>query len=518
MRRLVVASLLCDTGSLVALRLSNMPTRRTILHSLALTTGAALTRTLPALALDLSDAAIARDPMRPQYHLLPEHGWMNDPCGPLYWKGRYHMFYQYNSEPVSAVKLWAHATSSDMIHWHREPVALAPTPGGPDADGCWTGTAAIVDGKPTFLYTGVVKSTAEQATLRDGDTYLHESVCMAIAEDDDLRHWRKQPQPVIPAPPAGMKVAGFRDPSPWRDQGTGQSNKDHWNLIVASGERTVGGMVLLYTSADFHRWEYLHPMARGRWNGKQTDVVGSGEMWECPDFFPLDGKHVLIHSSEGKTIWQIGTLDMATMLFHAESEGILDHGAYYAPKSQLDAHGNRILWGWITDTRPQAEYAAAGWSGMMSLPRRLSIVSGQLVMEPAPEIATLRTKPRTGDAVKRLPSAAQEIRLTFDPGSEPMLDMSFIDHQGAALLLRNSLQQQSNVVRVGNTEVSLQNDLPLDLHVFLDHSVAEIFINHRHTITQRYYTRTPMEPAVAITLGGNWSITQQQAWSLTSIW
>ena len=492
-----------------------MPTRRTILHTLALTTGAALTRKLPAL--EISEAAIARDPMRPQYHLLPAHGWMNDPCGPLYWKGRYHMFYQYNSEPVSAVKLWAHATSPDMIHWHREPVALAPTPGGPDADGCWTGTAAIVDGKPTFLYTGVVKSTAEQATLRDGDTYLRESVCMAIAEDDALQHWRKLPQPVIPAPPAGMKVAGFRDPSPWR-------NQDHWNLIVASGERSVGGMVLLYTSTDFHHWQYLHPMARGTWNGKQTDVVGSGEMWECPDFFALDGKHVLIHSSEGKTIWQVGTLDTATMLFHAESEGILDQGAYYAPKSQLDAHGNRILWGWITDTRPQAEYAAAGWSGMMSLPRRLSVsrssgTNNQLVMEPAPETASLRNAPRTGSAVKRLPTAAQEIRLKLEPGtgSDP-LEQSFVDNQGAAILLRSDPHQQPGTARIGEKEISGIASGPLDLHIFLDHSAAEIFINHRHAITQRYYKRDTMEPAVAITVGGNWRIEQQQAWSLKSIW
>ena len=363
-------------------------TRRQVLAGLALTTGAAFTRKLRAF--NLTDAQIARDPMRPQYHLLPTHGWMNDPCGPIYWKGRYHMFLQYNSEPVSAVKLWAHATSSDMIHWHREPIALAPTSGGPDADGCWTGTAAVVDGKPTFLYTGVVNSTPDRATLVDANPPLRESVCMAVAEDDALLHWRKQPQPVIPAPPAGMKVVGFRDPSPWR-----QGND--WYLIVASGERGAGGRVLLYRSADFRHWEYLHPMAQGKPNGKQgTDPVDSGEMWECPDFFPLDGKHVLIHSTERRTLWQIGTLDTATMLFHAESEGLLDHGAYYAPKSQLDAHGNRILWGWITDTRPQVEYAAAGWSGMMSLPRRLSIDNNQLVMEPAPEAASLRTKPRTG--------------------------------------------------------------------------------------------------------------------------
>jgi beta-fructofuranosidase len=489
-----------------------MPTRRTVLSGLALTTGAALTHKLAAL--DLSDAQIARDPMRPQYHLLPADGWMNDPCGPIYWKGRYHMFLQYNSEPVSGVKLWAHATSSDMIHWHREPIALAPTPGGPDAQGCWTGTAAVVDGKPTFLYTGVVNSTPERATLGDANPPLRESVCMAVAEDDSLLYWRKQPQPVIPAPPAGMKVVGFRDPSPWRAG-------DYWYLIVASGERGAGGRVLLYRSTDFRHWEYLHPMAQGKPNGKQgTDPVDSGEMWECPDFFPLDGKHVLIHSTERRTLWQIGTLDPATMLFRAENEGLLDQGAYYAPKSQLDAHGNRILWGWITETRPQAEYAAAGWSGMMSLPRRLSIANGALLMAPAPEIASLRTAPRTGDAVKRLPSAAQEIRLTLQPAQEQQtkLEHSFVDSQGAAILLRTDPQQSPGTVRVGDKQIDRIDKGPLDLHSFLDHSVAEIFINHRQVITQRYYQRTPMEPAVAITLGGNWRVTTQQAWSLKSIW
>jgi beta-fructofuranosidase len=310
-----------------------------------------------------------------------------------------------------------------------------------------------------------------------------------------------------------MKVVGFRDPSPWR-QG------DHWNLIVASGERGAGGRVLLYRSADFRHWDYLHPMAQGKPNGKQdTDPVDSGEMWECPDFFPLDGKHVLIHSTERRTLWQIGTLDPATMLFHAESEGLLDHGAYYAPKSQLDAHGNRILWGWITETRPQAEYAAAGWSGMMSLPRRLSIANGQLVMAPAPEIESLRTAPRTGSAVRRLPTAAQEIRLTLEPTTTAAaFEQSFVDNQGAAILLRADPQQSPDTVRVGDHELSGVGKGLLDLHIFLDHSVAEIFINQRHAVTCRYYARTPMEPAVAIALGGRWRVTQQQAWSLKSIW
>lgn len=491
-----------------------MPTRRHILAGFGFAAGAAFTRRL--CALDLTGAQIARDSMRPQYHLLPVRGWMNDPCGPIYWKGRYHMFHQYN--PHAAVwgdMHWAHATSPDMVHWRREPIALAPTPGGPDQDGCFTGTAVVSDGKPTFVYTGVRKVPPEQATLRDGNSNLRETQCLAVAEDDALLHWRKLPQPVIDAPPAGMEVTGFRDPSPWRDEKDGQ-----WYMVVASGQRGVGGSVLLYKSSDLRSWQYLHPLAQGRWAGKTgANPVDTGEMWECPDFFPLGGKHVLIHSTEGKTMWQIGSLDRAAMLFHAESEGILDHGAYYAPKTQLDARGNRILWGWIPETRPQAEYAAAGWAGMMSLPRRLSIADGQLVMEPAPEVASLRIGQRTGSAVRRLTSAAQEIRFTLQPDStESPFEQSFTDTQGAAILLRADSHQQPGTARIGDKEIAGIAPGQLDLHIFLDHSVAEIFINHRQAITSRYYQRTAMEPAVAITLGGNWRITQQQAWSLKSIW
>jgi beta-fructofuranosidase len=504
---------------------TRLTTRRTVLTGLALTTGAALTSSLPAISHEAPAAQKPTDPMRPQYHLQPARGWMNDPCGPIYWGGRYHMFFQYN--PHAAVwgdMHWAHAVSPDMIRWHRQPIALAPTPGGPDQDGCFTGTAVVANGKPTLLYTGVQKVPTDQATLRDGNSNLRETQCLAVAEDDALLHWRKLPKPVIAAPPAGMEITGFRDPSPWRastarSDGQSEEKDGLWYMVVASGQRGVGGNVLLYKSPDLRQWQYLHPLAEGKWSGKPgANPVDTGEMWECPDFFALEGKHVLIHSTEGKTMWQVGMLDRDTMLFHAESEGLLDHGAYYAPKTQLDARGNRILWGWIQETRPQAEYSAAGWAGMMSLPRTLSIANGALRMAPAPEVASLRTGARTGAAVKRLPTQAEEIRLSLEPATEPMFDQSFVDRQGAALLLRSVPQQSPNIVRIGDTELTVANDLPLDLHIFFDHSVAEIFINERQAITHRYYQRTPMEPAVAIVLGGNWRLTRQQAWSLKSIW
>ena len=114
-------------------------------------------------------------------------------------------------------------------------------------------------------------------------------------------------------------------------------------------------------------------------------------MWECPDFFPLGKKWVLLYSTAGSVFWEVGDLDPKELVFHSQTRGILDHGAYYAQKTQLDAKGNRILWGWITEKRPDPELLAAGWAGCMSLPRTLKIADDNtLEMEIAREVRSLR--------------------------------------------------------------------------------------------------------------------------------
>ncbi|HMD20740.1 MAG TPA: glycoside hydrolase family 32 protein, partial [Alloacidobacterium sp.] len=117
----------------------------------------------------IAAADLAHDTNRPQFHLLPAANWMNDPNGPIFWKGKYHMFFQYN--PHAAVwgdMHWAHAVSPDMVHWQHLPVALAPTKGGPDGEGCFSGSAVVFNGVPTFLYTGVKSVSLPEATLSDG--------------------------------------------------------------------------------------------------------------------------------------------------------------------------------------------------------------------------------------------------------------------------------------------------------------------------------------------------------------
>ena len=228
-----------------------------------------------------------------------------------------------------------------------------------------------------------------------------------------------------------MRVTGFRDPAPWREPSLAGGQ---WPAAVGSGTKEHGGCVLLYKSPDLQTWEYLHPgsLVAQPQEGGATNPVDSGDMWECPDLFPLGNKHVLIYSTQGKVFWKTGELDPKDLVFHEQQSGMLDYGSFYAPKTQLDKSGTRILWGWIQETRPEAEFSASGWSGLMSLPRVLSIAAnGRLNIAPAPIAEKLRKheqklrltplKPGSKELIAdtHLKDACGELLCIVKPGSEP---------------------------------------------------------------------------------------------------
>ena len=466
-----------------------------------------------ALGLATTPAAgpnIAQDPLRPQYHLLPPHNWMNDPNGPIWWKGKFHLFYQMN--PHAAVwgdMHWGHAVSPDMVHWSHQPIALAPTPGGPDSDGCFSGSAVVYHGVPTVLYTGIRQAPPAQSTIREGKPTYRETQLLATALDDNLLHWRKQAAPVIAAPPPGMNVSGFRDPCPWQEN-------DGWYLAVGSGQRGVGGAVLLYHSPDLRHWEYLHPLVEGRASGHAgPNPVATGEMWECPDFFPLGKHHCLLYSTSGAVFWTIGDYDRNTHRYTPRQQGVLDHGAYYAPKSFLAPDGRRILWGWIQETRTQAEYAAAGWAGAMSLPRVLDVdAHGNLTMTVAAEVELLRQvqiqqslNPSTQSI--RFSSLHQEFELRLAPQTSAATVRLLAAGKPAWEL---HLDNAAHTARSGGRSMplpALAADAPA-LRLFLDASVIEAFLGSAQALTSRCYTLQPGNTELEITLdaGGSGSITQ----------
>ena len=443
-------------------------------------------------------ARLAADPLRPQYHLLPAANWMNDPNGPIFYRGRYHMFYQYNPNGAFWGSMhWAHASSPDMIHWRHEPVALAPTPDGNDRDGVFSGSA-ILDGEtPTVIYTGVLPPTSpSEITLDDGHHKWREVQCLATSKDPDLRSWQKLPKAIISRPP-DVAITGFRDPCVWRE------GRD-WLLALGSGIKGKGGTVLLYQSSDLRNWTYLHPLIEGQGTGHPTrNPVDNGEMWECPDFFPLGDHHVLLYATMGKVLWKTG--HYRDRRFTAENEGVVDFGAYYAAKTMLDAIGNRILWGWIPETRPETQYRKAGWAGLMSLPRSLSIGSvGGLEMRVAGEVERLRRDHMRVDhpdraekakslAAIRIRDLTAEVKVDLAAGRDFLLRLRSEKGEAFAEVAYERTRPKAKL-RVNSTTAEFQTGNPISLRVLLDGSSLEVFANHTVVITARVYTvpRSPL--------------------------
>jgi beta-fructofuranosidase len=489
-------------------------------------------RLLAPVFASVSPGDLATDPRRPQFHLLPAANWMNDPNGPIFWNGNYHMFYQYNPNGAFWGDMhWGHAISRDMIHWKHLPVALAPTPGGPDADGVFSGTAVVRDGVVCMLYTGVVSAPESEATIRDGAHSMRESQCIATSNHPELRTFIKQPAPVIAAPPAGMKVSGFRDPSPWR-------HGDECYMTIGSGIPRQGGAVLLYRSRDLMHWDYLHLLAQGEMGPiSAANPVDSGDMWECPEFFPLGNKHVLIYSSEGKVFWESGEFDTKELVFHREHGGVLDYGTFYAAKTQTDKDGNRLLWGWISETRPLEEYRASGWAGMISLPRVLTLnADGQVAMSVSREASQLRKReqtltPTVDEAARRrdmggmvVKGCSGEILCTMRRTKTPF-ELTLVSPaatgQGAGqwLSLRYD-PAHPGLLEIEGKGVAIQSGSSdeFEFHFYIDGSVIEAFVNRTVAWTKRFYYPGSVAPDVQVRVEeGVMNLSSLTVWQLSPI-
>jgi beta-fructofuranosidase len=440
------------------------------------------------------------DPHRPRYHFLPPPAWMNDPK-PFYWNGEYHVFFQYcPGSPVSGLKHWGHAVSSDLVHWRELPVALTPTPGGPDKDGCWTGCVVRDEAAGCFriLYTGV----------------WPQAQCLAWS--GDLLTWEKHPvNPVIPESqqPTGFGQT-FRDPQVWWE-------RDGWTMIVGGVAPGVGGAPFLFRSADLVRWEYRHPL-----------YVGPAARDECPDFFPLDGpggpRHVLL-SSRIETAWAIGRYE--ELRFHPESSGTTDDRLFYAAKTLLDGQGRRLLFGWIREDRPQAAYAAAGWAGVLSLPRVLSLLpDNTLGMEPAPELEALRGRHWSRDdlglggglGTPHTAEGGQRTEVAFEVPNGDRIEIAVRFRLGDAgavgLVVQGSdeILYDTAALRLAGRPLALAPGEPLSLRVFVDRSVIEVFANGRVCKTIRTYhgPDDDLHTVKLVTRGGDAAVESLDVWEL----
>lgn len=449
---------------------------------------------------------------RPGCHLSAPRGWINDPNGPIWWRGRYHLFVQRNPRaPVWAPEIsWGHAISSDLVHWAQVEDALAPSNEGPDSGGCWSGCIVDDGGVPTAVYSGLRRMTDFGA----------ETVCLARG-DDELGRWAKDGRnPVLAGPPAGLDLVAFRDPFVWREQ-------DAWTMVIGAGLRDGGGAVLRFSSADLVEWVYDGVLLD---EAALDSPLARGRAWECPQLFALGDRHVLLLSVQGADAHQ--TLHTLAVVgghedgrFEPEHVERFDYGAdLYASATMLDPDGRRLAWGWSWEARDEAAALEQGWAGVITLPRVLTLRrDGRLGIAPAAELEALRgaherhaARPLDGELVPGLrgdrlelaatiaPGGAAAVRLLVcaSPGGEERTAVEW-DRATGMLSVDRSLSSLDPRAAGGRHSASLDlSDGELELRVFVDTSIVEVFANGHLALTERVYPTREDSTGVSLSSDG----------------
>lgn len=352
---------------------------------------------LSVLRASKSSSLAPPETYRTAYHFQPVKHWMNDPNAPLFYKGYYHLFYQYN--PKSAVWgliMWGHAVSRDLINWvHLAGAAIYPDEWY-DVNGAWSGSATLLHkgGVPVILYTGC-NNVSEQVQA------------MAVPKDPSdplLREWKKIPKNPIMLP-TGINASSFRDPTTaWL------GSDQRWRLLVGSKrDKNKVGVALIFRSKDFVRWvKAKHPLHSARHIG----------MWECPDFYPVSlyGIHGLDTSTIGPAVKHVlkNSLDDTKVDYYTVGHYLphldkyvpengsvegpnglrYDYGKFYASKTFFDPRkSRRILWGWINESDSVADDLNKQWASLQAIPRvvRLDPLTRRSLFQwPVPELESLR--------------------------------------------------------------------------------------------------------------------------------
>lgn len=458
----------------------------------------------------------------PRYHFVSPTGSdciPFDPNGAIYWKGRYHLGYIHGDYPECGKHFWwGHASSTDLIRWRRHPPMLSPHPGDPD-EGIWSGNAFVDKlGRVVLHYHGVNAGN-----------------CIAINEDDDLIHFRK-----LSANPV-MKDPGW-DPYGWLEGDTYYSISGGLPTGGTSGTFHMGARASLYRCAndDHTDWQLLGDLL-----SHDLPEVEPDEDISCPDLFTLGDKRVLLCISHKRGArYYFGRFENEQ--FHPEQHFRMNWpgGSCFAPETLLDDRGRRVFWAW-----------AFGSPSSMTLPRVLSLgEDGLMRIEPAEELDALRFNHRRLEGMRIGPGAdvtldaisgdCMELRVILDPQSAAQCgvkircspdgrEQTAIEYDARNETLRIDFAKSSVDGATRPSFIFTQGDNPdvsvqeapfalkpgkaLDLRIYMDRSMLEVFANGRQCLTQRIYPT--LEDSVGVSLfsiGGETGLAGVDAWDMAA--
>ncbi|MCI8822588.1 MAG: glycoside hydrolase family 32 protein [Lachnospiraceae bacterium] len=322
-----------------------------------------------------------QDLWRPRLHIAPPAGWLNDPNGLCQYKGIYHAFYQLAYfQPEGGLKFWGHCTSRDLLHWEFQGVPLCPDQPF-DCHGAYSGSALIEEDQMYLFYTGNVKLLGEHDYVNTG----RESNTVMAVSPDGMQVDTKELLMTNGDYPDDL-TRHVRDPKVWKQDG-------RYYMVLGARTREDEGTVLLFSSEDKKRWNYVHRFRMEK---------PFGYMWECPDLYVLDGHTVLSISPQGveqdglkfANKYQSGTCFLSGDFRETKALGEfreLDGGFdFYAPQTFLADDGRRIQIGWMGMPDMEKVYrnrtVGRGWQNMLTIPRELSVRDGILCQNPVREL------------------------------------------------------------------------------------------------------------------------------------
>jgi sucrose-6-phosphate hydrolase SacC (GH32 family) len=465
---------------------------------------------LAASDVTVSPSTFDGDRYRPQYHVMPDAGWMNEPHAPFFYQGQYHLFFQKNPfGPFWHQIHWGHWTSPDMVHWRELPIALFPENDGLATDGVWSGSATLAaDGTPRLFFT------AGNDSMRPNQ-FTAMAAPRSLA-DKDLVEWDKHPTPVTQQQPGEGRPGEFRDPFVFRD-----GSQNRWFQLVGSALSGGSGTALVYESTDLLNWAPRGPL----FSIDATGFLGLENTWELPVLLPLgkgkDGRerHIFMTDVRGQAYYWIGVFDPDSARFTPDFKAprVFDvgQGHFSGPSGFVDPRtGRTIVFSIAQGERTLQSEWESGWAHNGGLPVTMSLGSDDDVrLAPISELSSLRKKALLD--VSNLSVAAATTALAAIHGDLLEIELDIAPSPAAGkrgLVLRLAADRSEYTdlfvdpargrLEIDRTHTTLDPDARsfgvqggdfdlaganLRLHVFLDRSMVEAYVNERKSLTSRVY-------------------------------
>jgi Beta-fructosidases (levanase/invertase) len=492
--------------------------------------------------------ALAGNPAMPHYHYTAPEGYFNDGTGLCRWQGKWHLFYGARPHRTDAADtfVWGHAVSEDLIAWRDLPFAIV---NGPEPE-TWTGAVYAENNRVIAAY---------RAYGGPGEI----GIGIAVSSDPLLLNWEKLIGPdgskIVIRANSADPAFNTGDPCIWKKGNDYYLISGKVSYHAGSGEMVRQGY--LFRSSNLVNWAYIHPFLQNDCANPICDDLS------CPTFWPLDSRYIFIYYSHTYSArYIIGDYDCAADHFYPCASGDFANKSLIAggagPTTSSPVENGVIMFYEITGNN----LGGTWFPPVFSLPHLIGLTGkyrDELTISPAGDYSSLRCKHRqirdlmlragiqtklegfTGqhyETILRFPPdlrALIEVRLLQSSANEEFTRVCFYRLRGSTYRQEeehyNMLGEgRMSVLTLDTTDSSLDNGImprapeetswflrpneSLELHIFADDNIIEVFANDRVCLCARPMPTRADSTGISVTVrGGDVSLICADFWEMRDI-